>query len=49
MSYNELLQKIESVKKDLECATSQEELNYFGMELMILEDRLENTIARGRR
>ena len=49
MSYTELSNRIEQVQKDLNNATSQEEINYFGMELMILEDKMDRTIAKGRR
>jgi len=49
MSYTELKEKIEQTQTDLDNATSQNEVNYFGMELMLLEDKMDRTIAKGRR
>ena len=49
MTYTELSNRIEQAQIDLDNATSQEEIDYFGMELMILEDKMDRTIAKGRR
>jgi len=49
MTYQEITQRIESLKKDLALATSPDEINYFAMELMVAEDYLERKIAKGRR
>jgi len=49
MSYKELQSRISRVKKSLENAVSEREVNYFGMELMVLEEMMEKTISKGRR
>jgi hypothetical protein len=49
MTYQEITKRIESLKKDLELATSQDEINYLELELMVAEDYLEVKIAKGRR
>jgi len=49
MLYTDLKTKIDQAQSNLDNATSQEEINYFGMELMVLEDKMNRTIAKGRR
>jgi hypothetical protein len=49
MSYTELTDAINRAQRDLDNAVTQDEINYFGMQLMILEDRMANIISRGRR
>jgi len=49
MSHTELKDKIEKARMDLISATSQEEINYFGIELMVLEDKMDRMVASGRR
>jgi len=49
MTYKEITQIIESLKKDLALASSPDEINYFGIELMVAEDYLERIIDKGRK
>ena len=49
MSYNELTKSIEDTQRDLDLATTAEEINYFGIKLLVLEEKLEKTISKGRR
>ena len=49
MSYNELQTLITRAQNDLDNAVTQEEINYFGIELMMLEDKMDRTISKGRR
>ena len=48
MTYNDFITQIAETRRDLELATTQDEINYFGLQLMVLEDRLETIIDRGR-
>jgi len=49
MNYNELTQKIKDTQKDLDLATTPDEISYFGNMLMMLEDKMDRTISKGRR
>lgn len=48
-TYDELVSRIEQLRQDLAHASTQEEANYFGMELLVAEEYLEHVMARGRR
>ena len=48
MSYTELKNQIDQAKMDLISASTQDEINYFGTQLMMLEDKMDRTIAKGR-
>ena len=49
MEYKDLLKAIKEAQSNLDSATSIQEMNYFGSQLLMLEDKLENTINKGRR
>lgn len=38
MSYNEIIAKINQLKEDSKLAATREEINYFEIEIMMLED-----------
>jgi hypothetical protein len=46
MNYQEITTRIASLEMDLKCATSNEERNYFKMELLVAEEILANGIER---
>jgi len=48
-AYNELSAKITKLNHDIKMATSIEEINFLSMELLVAEERLINTVNRGRR
>lgn len=49
MEYTELLKAIKEAQSNLDNATTVEETIYFGSQLLLLEDKLESTINKGRR
>ena len=49
MTYEMLINKIKSLRTSLKYAQTQEEINYFEMELMVAEEYFERIMSRGRR
>ena len=49
MEYTELLKAITEAQSNLDNATTVEETNYFGSQLLSLEEKLESTINKGRK
>ena len=49
MSYEELKNQIQQAQRDLHNALRADEINYYGTQLMILEDKMATMIAKGRR
>jgi len=48
MNYEKLTQLIKDLNKDLELASSCQEIAYFERELLVAEEILEKTINKGR-
>lgn len=48
MEYDDLIKAIKEAKSNLDNATSGPEIIYFSSQLLMLEDKLENIINKGK-